>query len=89
MSVKLQVKEKPTFIDENPGGGKMDRYDEDDPMPQNYASLNFFSFIDVSALPPLPNNRSYTASGYTQLSITNPDGDHLSLRAKDSWPFWR
>lgn len=85
---KLQVKEKPTFVDENAGGGTMDRYDEDDGMPQNYVSWSFFSYIDVSGLPPLPDGRSYTAVGYTQLSITNPDGDHLSLRAEDDWPFW-
>lgn len=86
---KLQVKEKPTFIDQNAGGGRMDKYDEDDAMPQNYASWGFFSSIDVSALPHRPDDEPYTAVGYTQLSVTNPDGDHLSLRAEDSWSFTR
>ena len=86
---KLQVKEKATLIDRNPGSGTMDKYDVDDGMPQNYASWSFFSRIDVSGLPRRPDDEPYTAVGYTQFSITNPDGDDLSLRAESSWPFTR
>ncbi|MCE2403193.1 hypothetical protein J4G08_20240 [Candidatus Poribacteria bacterium] len=85
---KLEVDQNPVYRSEWGGSGTMDEYDEDDAMPQNYVSWSPFSHVNVTNLPRLADNRKYTATGYTRLDITNPDGDDLNLKAEDSWDFW-
>ena len=85
---KLEVDQDPgPYREENSGGGRMDKYDEDDAMPQNSISWSFFTQVNVTNLQRLPDNRKYTATGYTRLDITNPDGDDLNLKAECTWPF--
>lgn len=85
---KLEVDQNPVYREENSGGGTMDKYDEDDAMPQNSVSGSFFTLVDVTNLQRLPGDEHYTATGYTRLDITNPDGDDLNLKAECTWKFW-
>jgi len=85
---KLEVDQDLVYRSEWGGSGRMDKYDEDDAMPQNSISWSFFSFVNITNLRRLADDEHYTATGYTRLDITNPDGDDLNLKAECTWDFW-
>lgn len=84
---KLEVDQDPVYRSEWGDSGTMDEYDEDDAMPQNYISWTVPNQVNVTNLPRLADDRKYTATGYTRLDITNPDGDDLNLKAECTWDF--
>ena len=90
MTTKLLVNENPNYMYTRKYSGTMDRYDPIRyAMPQNGINPERLSYLDVSRLPRLPGNKSYTAAGYTRLYIPNHGGDDLNLKSEGKWKFWR
>lgn len=86
---KIEVTESPNYRDEHGANGQMDEHDENNAMPHNYISSLTYTYADVTSLARLPGDKRYTATGYTRLSITNPDGDDLNVKSTGTWKFRR